>query len=224
MRSFKEGKKMSSRLQEEGFNAGGSRSPVCPGCGVFLETTGLLLTGDEIHVCPDHGCYWVGRSTHWFPRYLRLESLPRLSAEAQGLALNHAFACLLGGVAGDYLVVHDLEEPRQYVQLEVQDNGDGTIYGEVGAREWTLPTRPLAPGSVAALQTLGFAGGGRGKNYRAEGLFPDPHSLAQLTLRLFATAYPESEDPQLAVLFKNAVSAKACIEELVEQNRSSFGG
>jgi hypothetical protein len=94
----------------------------------------------------------------------------------------------------------------------------------VGSREWTLPTEPLSPGSVAALQTLGFTGGGRGKNYRAEGLFPDPHSLAQLTLRLFAAAYPESERLLLAVLFKNTVSAKACIELLVGQDKASFGG
>jgi len=155
---------------------------------------------------------------------LRLESLPRLSAEAQGLALNHAFGCLPGGVAGDYLVVHDLEAPRHYVQLEVQGHGDGAIYGEVGSREWTLPTQPLFPGSLAALQTLGFTGGGRGNNYRADGLFPDPHSLAQLTLRLFATAYPESKSFLLGILFKSRVSAKACVELLEGQNRSSFGG
>ena len=178
----------------------------------------------SLSVTHDHGCYRVGQSTHWFPRYLRLESLPRLSSEAQGLALNHAFGCLLGGVAGDYLVVHDLEAPRHYVQLEVQGHGDGAIYGEVGSREWTLPTQPLFPGSLAALQTLGFTGGGRGNNYRADGLFPDPHSLAQLTLRLFATAYPESEPFLLAVLFKNTASAKACIERLVGQDKASFRG
>ena len=119
---------------------------------------------------------------------------------------------------------HDLEAPRHYVQLEVQGHGDGAIYGEVGSREWTLPTQPLFPGSLAALQTLGFTGGGRGNNYRADGLFPDPHSLAQLTLRLFATAYPESKSFLLGILFKSRVSAKACVELLEGQNRSSFGG
>ncbi|HEY8883711.1 MAG TPA: hypothetical protein VIO35_00245, partial [Chloroflexota bacterium] len=63
-----------------------------------------------------------------------------------------------------------------------------------------------------------------GNNYRADGLFPDPHSLAQLTLRLFATAYPESKSFLLGILFKSRVSAKACVELLEGQNRSSFGG
>jgi hypothetical protein len=213
-----EGKKVSI------FNASGPRSPVCPGCGVFLETTGLLLTGDEIHVCADHGCYVLGPSTFWHPEDLLLDQLPRLTTEAQRLALNHAFGCLLGGVVGDYLIVHDLETPQQYVQLEVQGNGDGTIYGEIGSRQWMPPFEPLSPQAVVALRAIGFTGGGRAKNHRAEGLFPDPHSLAQLTLRLFATAYPESKSFLLAVLFKNTASAKACIERLVGQDRSSLGG
>lgn len=152
------------------------------------------------------------------------EALPRLSVEAQRLALTDAFACLLAGGAGDYLVVFDIESAPQYVQLELQGNGDGTIYIEVGSREWMPPLQPLAPEAVAALQALGFASGGRTRNYQAEGFFPDPQSLAQLTLRLFTAAYPESENIKLGVLFKNTVSAKACIELLVRQDRSSFRG
>jgi hypothetical protein len=205
-------------------SAYGSRSPACPGCGVFLEPSGLLLTGDEIQCCSDHGCFVVGPTTWWSPQPMQNEALPRLSVEAQRLALSSAFACLLGGVAGDYLVVYDLNTLPQYVQFELQGLGDGRIYIEVGSREWMPPLRPLSPQAVVVLRAIGFTGGGRAKNYRAEGLFPDPHSLAQLTLRLFATAYPESKSFLLAVLFKNTVSAKACIERLVAQDKSSLGG
>jgi hypothetical protein len=218
MRSFWAGKKVSIS------NASGARSPVCPWCGIFVEPSGLLLTGDAIQCCPDHGCYVLGPSTFWYPQPMQNETLPRLSLEVQRLALTNAFTCLLGGVAGDYLVVYDLDTLQQYVQLELQGNGDGTIYVEVGSREWMAPLQPLSAQAVAALRALGFAGGGRARNYRAEGLFPDPHSLGQLTLRLFATAYPESEPFLLGILFKNTASAKACIERLVGQDRSSLGG
>lgn len=127
MRSFREGKNMSARLQEEGFNAGGVPSLVCPGCGVFLEPSGLLLTGDEIQCCSDHGCFVVGPTTFWSPQPMRNEDLPRFTVEAQRHALSNAFACLLAGGAGDYLIVYDLDSLPQYMQLELQGNCDGAM-------------------------------------------------------------------------------------------------
>lgn len=115
MRSFWEGKKVSVLFHEHGSHAAGSRSRACPGCGIYLEPSGLLLTGDEIQCCSDHGCFVVGPSTWWCPQPMQNDDLPRLTEKAQRLALTGAFGCLLGGVAGDYLVVFDLSIDRRPV-------------------------------------------------------------------------------------------------------------
>ena len=47
--------------------------------------------------------------------------------EAQRHALSNAFACLLAGGAGDYLIVYDLDSLPQYMQLELQGNCDGAM-------------------------------------------------------------------------------------------------
>jgi hypothetical protein len=205
---------MSNELLTKGSSAPGPRSSVCPLCGVFLEPTGILLTGDAVHSCADHGCYIVGPSTYWQPKEWDLDTLPQLNADAQHRALRLAFKCLLGGTHGDYLLVDDLDAPEQYVQFELQGHGDGTIYVEVGSREWAYPHRPLSPEAIAALRALGLTGGGFAKNYAAEGFFPDPDSLTRLTQRLFAAAYPESASIQFVVVFKKAASAQACIDLL----------
>ena len=151
---------MSNQLPQQGSSASAPRSPVCPLCGVFPAPTGLLLTGDAVHGCADHGCYIVGPSTYWQPKEWDVDALPRLTADVQQIGLWLAFKCLLAGADGDYLLVDDLDEPGQYVQLELQGHGDGTIYVEVGSRDWADSHRPLLPGAIAALDGLGFLGRG----------------------------------------------------------------
>jgi hypothetical protein len=205
---------MSDQLPRQVSSASGPRSYVCPLCGVFLAPTGMLLTGDAVHSCADHGCYIVGPSTYWQPKEWDRDALPRLTPEVQQIGLWLAFKCLLAGADGDHLLVDDLDEPEQYVQLELQSHGDGTMYVEVGSRDWADSHRPLLPGAIAALDGLGFSGGGRNKNYSAAGFFPDPDGLTWLTQRLFAAAYPESSQIRFVVVFKNAASAQACLDLL----------
>jgi hypothetical protein len=205
---------MSNEFLNRVSSDAGPRSYACPLCGVFLAPTGMLLTGDAVHSCADHGCYIVGPSTYWQPKEWDNDALPRLTEEVQQIGLWLAFKCLLAGADGDYLLVDDLDEPGQYVQLELQGHGDGTIYVEVGSRDWADSHRRLLPGAIAALDGLGFTGGGRTKNYSAGGFFPDPDGLTRLTQRLFAAAYPESSQIRFVVVFKNATSAQACLDLL----------
>lgn len=65
----------------------------------------------------------------------------------------------------------------------------GYVYGEVGSRQWEDPERPLSPGAVAALEKLGFSGGGPERNFAADNLAPSRRELAELTDALFFAAY-----------------------------------
>lgn len=79
----------------------------------------------------------------------------------------------------------------EYVQFQVHS---GTVYGEVGSRQWEDPERPLPASAVAGLAALGFTGGGPERNYAKDGLPPVPSQLAALTDTLFRTAYDLDEE------------------------------
>ena len=93
-----------------------------------------------------------------------------------------------------YIVLEVLGHPEEFVQFQMHS---GRVYGEVGARQWSEPERPLGPGPVAALGALGFAGGGPERNHRRDGLPANAAELARLADALLRAAYelPEDFDP-----------------------------
>ncbi|MHB8394211.1 MAG: TY-Chap domain-containing protein, partial [Candidatus Dormibacteria bacterium] len=74
----------------------------------------------------------------------------------------------------------------EYVQIM---NHHGSLYGEVSSREWQEPLRPLTQETVVSLRDLGFTGGATERNFRRDGLPPDPARLALLVDSLFVAAY-----------------------------------
>jgi hypothetical protein len=93
---------------------------------------------------------------------------------------------LQSGREHDFVIFEVARQPDQYVQFMIHD---GTIYGEVGSRQWGSDGIRLKEAAEAALACLGFGGGGREKNYSRDRLPKEPRRLACLTELLFGAAY-----------------------------------
>jgi Putative bacterial sensory transduction regulator len=82
------------------------------------------------------------------------------------------------------------------VQLKLHG---GTVFGEVGSRQWKEPERPLNAMAVAGLAALGFSGGGPEQNYVTDGLPLSAPQLAALCDTLFRTAYELDDEYAVSV-------------------------
>ena len=87
---------------------------------------------------------------------------------------------------GGHIVLQVHDRADEYVQYAMHS---GTVYGEVGSRQWAEPERPVPPAAVEGLGRLGFVGGGPERNYAKGGLPRSAPELAQLTEQLLQTAY-----------------------------------
>jgi Putative bacterial sensory transduction regulator len=95
-----------------------------------------------------------------------------------------------------YITIEVVGKPDEYVQYQLPP-GRG-IYGEVSARQWLDPERPLSAAAVASLSRLGFTGGGPERNHSRGALPGTASELVDLTEQLFAAAY--SVDDEFGVL------------------------
>jgi len=86
----------------------------------------------------------------------------------------------------DFATFEDADDPDEYVQFKFLESG---LLAEVGSREWTDPTRPLASTAKEALGELGFSGGGPERNYANPDLPIAASPVAKVLHRAFDTAY-----------------------------------
>jgi Putative bacterial sensory transduction regulator len=97
---------------------------------------------------------------------------------------------------GGYITIGAVGTPDEYVQYQLRSGR--SVYGEVCARQWVEPERPLSSEAVASLARLGFTGGGPERNYSREALPSTAAELGDLTEQLFASAY--GVDDEFAVV------------------------
>jgi hypothetical protein len=85
-----------------------------------------------------------------------------------------------------FVVIENVDDPDEFAQFQLHD---GTVYGEVGSREWNKPHRPVGDDAVIELGRLNFRGGGPEHNYCCDGLPTMARTLANLVEKVFAAAY-----------------------------------
>jgi|GEM_PF-5246449 len=95
------------------------------------------------------------------------------------------------GQDSSFVVFARADRADEYVQFYLHNH---LFHAEVGSREWGSDQRPLASEAVVRLSAMGFIKTPAHRNYLRDDLPPEPVSLAQLTLSIFAAAYDVPEE------------------------------
>jgi hypothetical protein len=177
----------------------------CPSCGVSCQV-GVRTGGQLVINCPEHGVIVSTKS----PRPAM--SVRRMDPEERLWVLETAVRFFLVSPENDdFLVVQSMSLPCNYVQLR---HNDTTLWAEVCSRQWNCPycgDRPLSEETEIHLSELGFAGGGRERNFESHSLPGRPLELARELEHLLLLAYDEPIDFGIAVYPKRRETLQCII-------------
>lgn len=178
------------------------QNSICPNCGnesfVGVRAAGVLILN-----CPDDGVFTIGGGTRDDVGMGQMHPEERLWLIDQALQ-----RFLVDPDREDFMVLQSSTLPCNYVQFR---HNYGELWGEICSREWDCVycgNRPISETARAAVNELGYVGGGDLGNYEKRNLRGTTQELALLADNAMLRAFDEPFDYELGVYFKRADALK----------------